>query len=95
VRVVPVRGSSSPLSVEIDRVDSPRISERHVLKARLEISEQAGVTIDWHTPHLVVITLSDGESQQIEVPWTIENVVAASSTGEMEINPIVLGTLKR
>lgn len=66
-----------------------------MLKAHLDVSEQAGVTIDWHTPHVVTITLSDGETQQIEVPWTIENVVAAASTGEMEVNPIVLGTLKR
>ena len=96
LRMTPVSGSTASLVAEIDVVGNDRRHyERHFLKVHPDLDQRVGITIDWHTPHSVLFTLSNGETQRIEVPWPVASVVASASTGEMEVNPLVLGTLRR
>lgn len=47
----------------------------------------------WATPHLVVIRIGDAEEKAIQIPWVASRVEVTGSTGEVKLDPLVLGTM--
>jgi len=93
LRVSSIGGIDGPLAFQIQNVRGGKLLERHILNARAALNQQIGITIDWKTPHWVTFELSDGETQRMYIPWTVAAVNVSASTGELEIDPLELGTL--
>ncbi|HME80893.1 MAG TPA: hypothetical protein VKF82_02340 [Candidatus Eremiobacteraceae bacterium] len=89
----PTDGLRSPFGFRAAYYDGHRLSQVHLFKLRPALLQWIGVTIDWTTPHRVTISLSDGESHSLQIPWTVGSVKVSSSTGEIEVDPLELGMI--
>jgi hypothetical protein len=63
------------------------------LQSTLKLNEDVRVEMVWATPHLVVIRIGDAEEKAIQIPWVASRVEVTGSTGEVKLDPLVLGTM--
>lgn len=55
------------------------------------LDQEVVVEIVWVKPHIVTIKIGD-EIHNLNLPWSVESVNVTASTGEMEIDQLMLGT---
>ena len=85
--------SGRGLALQIARVGAGTFAQTYGFSARPVPNQQIGITIDWSTPHWVAFTLSDGEVQRVQIPWSVSGAGLYASTGEVIADPLQLGTM--
>ena len=82
-----------PLAILVGQFDreGKRI-EVETLKQTLDLNASINIDMNWSTPGVVQCTIGDAGSYSIKIPWKIAQIQVTSSTGEMVIHPLVLGS---
>jgi hypothetical protein len=63
--------------------------------ATMGLNQSVALQIDWATPHSVRIKIGDSETHRVDVPWSINSVGISVSTGELEVDPLELGSISK
>ncbi len=64
------------------------------LQTTLRLNDHLRVEMRWAAPQLVTIVVGDSEVRNVTVSWPICRALIISSTGELKVDPLVLGTVK-
>ena len=82
-----------PLAILVGQFDreGKRI-EVETLKQTLDLNASINIDMNWSTPGVVQCKIGDAGSYSVNIPWKIAQIQATSSTGEMVIDPLVLGS---
>jgi hypothetical protein len=93
VRLITWQGAS-PLTIEVvqNLADGSLVTQYRVGKT-LELNEKIDIEMDWSTPGTVTIKIG-ASSYSLKIPSQIEHVQISSSTGELIIDPLVIGSFK-
>jgi hypothetical protein len=83
----------SPLDMRIAGHPGGKKLAEIPLQSTLKLNEDVRVEMVWATPHLVVIRIGDAEEKAIQIPWVASRVEVTGSTGEVKLDPLVLGTM--
>jgi hypothetical protein len=78
-----------PLETRLILEDSPTSHLEHALKTNVKLNQAVPVEIAW-LDHSILINV-DQESVRLPLPWEIGNITVSSSTGEMKLEPLILG----
>jgi hypothetical protein len=86
-------GQKLPLITRMVQFQAGKLAQTENSEKTLNLSEKVTVEIMWATPHVVTINIGDSESHTLNIPWSIDSVEVSASTGEMQVDPLVLGTV--
>lgn len=64
------------------------------LQTSLRINDQLKVEMRWSEPKVITIMVGDSEVRNVSVSWPICRAMIISSTGQLKVDPLVLGTVK-
>ena len=79
--------------IRILRVDDGKMAVNEASETTVDLSDTLNIEMIWKTPNTLTIKLGDSEVHKIAVPWGIESIGISASSGEMEVDPLVLGTV--
>jgi hypothetical protein len=82
-----------PLFIRILRVDDGKMVVNETTESTVDLGDTLNVEMSWKTPNTLMIKLGDSERIKIAIPWVIESIGVSASSGEMEVDPLVLGTV--
>ena len=82
-----------PLVIQIVRFEGGKSVAIESSNKTIGLNENLTVEFSWGTPHTATIKIGDSETHKISVPWSIDSVGVYASTGEMEVDPLVLGNV--
>ena len=83
---------SPPLMILVGRYNaSGDPIEQQVVNKTLDLDAGIDIDVDWSTQGSVTFKIGDAGSYSFKVPWKIETVEVSSSTGEMIVDPLVMG----
>lgn len=88
-------GQKTPLTAEVARTERGKLIGAEKLKTTVGLNESVELQIDWATPHSVGIKIGNSETRTVDVPWSINSVGISVSTGELEVDPLVLGSISQ
>ena len=63
------------------------------LRRAIDLNENLVVEMAWETPHIVAIRIGETEVHKVSIPWSIDSVAVGASTGELKVDPLVMGNL--
>lgn len=81
-----------PLAIRVVQFQAEKAILTELFLKAININENVNVEIVWAAPNIVTIKIGDSETHTLSVPWSIGSVEVAASTGEMKVDPLVLGT---
>ncbi len=84
-----------PLELRIIQFDGPRPTAVQSSNTTLPLDASVPVEIAWVTARSVKIKIGQNETHSIDISWPVEHVIVTASTGEMKIEPLVLGCAHR
>jgi hypothetical protein len=79
-----------PLEVRIVRSDKKELVGSEDLPTTIGLNEDLPVEMVWATPNSVTLKVGD-QTRKIQVPWVVESVVVTASTGQLKVDPLILG----
>jgi hypothetical protein len=82
-----------PLAIRMVQFQAGKLTTTETSRRTININESITVEIVWATPNMVTIKIGDSETHTLSVPWSIASVEFVASTGEMKVDPLVLGTV--
>jgi hypothetical protein len=85
----------TPLTAEVAQIERGKLVSSEKLNTTIGLNESVAVQIDWATPHSVRIKIGDSETRRVDVPWSINNAGISVSTGELEVDPLVFGSISQ
>jgi hypothetical protein len=80
-----------PLLIRVVQFEGGKSVATESSNKTIGLNENLTVEIAWGTPHTATIKIGDSETHKVSIPWLIDSVGVSVSTGEMEVNPLVLG----
>jgi hypothetical protein len=80
-----------PLEVRIIHVDKKELIGSDVLPIKIGLDEDLPVEMVWATPNSVTVKVGEQTSKIINVAWVVESVALSASTGQMKVDPLILG----
>jgi hypothetical protein len=83
-----------PLGIQIIQTDKRELISSETLPIEVGLDENLTVGMVWATPHSVTITVGERETRTIPLLWLVESIAVTASTGQMKIDPLVLGTVR-
>jgi hypothetical protein len=85
---------TSPLTIEVvQRLADGRLVTQYRVDKTLKLDEKIDIDMDWSTPGTVTIKVG-ANSYTLNILSQIEHVQVSASTGEMTVDPLVLGSFK-
>jgi hypothetical protein len=82
-----------PLVVRVVQVEDGKLVSTESLSRTIDLNESLVVEMVWGTPHMVTIKIGDAEVHKASIPWSIDSVGVSASTGQLKVDPLVLGSL--
>lgn len=82
-----------PLETRLVLQNSPTSHMEHELKTNVKLNQAVPLEIAW-ADHSVLINV-DQESVRLPVPWEIGTITVSASTGEMKVEPLILGCIEK
>jgi hypothetical protein len=82
-----------PLVVRIVQVEDGKLVSTESFSRTVDLNESLVVEMVWGTPHMVTIRIGDSEVHTASIPWYIDSVGVSASTGQLKVDPLVLGSL--
>jgi hypothetical protein len=79
-----------PLAIRILRVDEGKLVADESSETTVNLGESVNLEIFWKTPNLLTVKIGNSEVHKMTIPWLIDSVGVTASTGEMEVDPLVL-----
>jgi hypothetical protein len=79
-----------PLEVYVFRRDTGTKTGEDSFQKTVDLNETVDVAISWATPGSLTIEIGT-ETHQYKIPWDVDSVSIASSTGELKVDPLVFG----
>jgi hypothetical protein len=79
-----------PLEVRIIHVDKKELIGSEVLPIKIGLDEDLPVEMVWATPNSVTVKVGE-QTRKINVAWVVESVGLSASTGQMKVDPLILG----
>jgi hypothetical protein len=86
-----VEDREPPLVISVVQGEDGKLVTTETLDRTLALNESLFVEMTWLRPHVVTIRIGDSEVHEINIPWSIDSVGVTASTGELIIDPLVLG----
>ena len=77
----------------VGRLNGETIQEIQ-LQTTLRINDELKVEMRWAAPQVITIIVGDSEMRNVNVSWPVCSATIASSTGQLKVDPLVLGTVK-
>jgi len=77
--------------ISVVQGEDGKLVTTETLDRTLALNESLFVEMTWLRPHVVTIRIGDSEVHEINIPWSIDSVGVTASTGELIIDPLVLG----
>ncbi len=81
-----------PLEIRLVQTVAEK-SSFETLNRTVKLDEKLNVEMIWQTPHMITIRIGDSEPRTINVSWSVNSILIYASTGEMKIDPLVLGSI--
>lgn len=69
--------------------------EEKQLQKTLGENESVSMEISWAPAGTVTIKVDGAETYQVKIPWTVKSVSASMTNGEVEVDPLEFGNLKK
>jgi hypothetical protein len=82
-----------PFAIRILRVDEGKVIAEESSDTTVRLGESVNLEMIWTTPNVLMIKIGDSEIHKIPISWLIDSVGVSASTGEMVIDPLVLGSV--
>ena len=82
-----------PLVVRVVQVEDGKLVSTESLSRTIDLNDNLVVEMVWGTPHMVTIRINDAEVHKVSIPWYIDSVGVSASTGQLKVDPLVLGSL--
>src|ERR1019366_9320016 len=82
-----------PLSVRVVQLEDGKVVSTENLRRAIDLNENLVVEMAWETPHIVAIRIGETEVHKVSIPWSIDSVAVGASTGELKVDPLVMGNL--
>jgi hypothetical protein len=79
-----------PLEVRVIRIDKKELIGSEILPLKVGLDEDLPVEMVWATPNTVWMKVGE-QTRTITVPWVVESVGLSASTGQMKVDPLILG----
>ncbi len=83
----------APLGVRIIQFDGPKPVGVQSSSTTVALDANIPVEMVWLPPQAVTIRIGQNETHSLNVSWRIEHIAIAASTGQMKIDPLVLGCI--
>jgi hypothetical protein len=83
-----------PLGIQIIQADKGELISSDTLPIEVGLNEDLTVGMVWAKPHSVTITVGERETRTIPLPWLVESIAVTASTGQLKIDPLILGTVR-
>ena len=83
-----------PLAIRILRVDDGKLAVSESSDTTVSLDENVKLEMVW-TTSMLTIKIGSSEVHKVPIPWLIDSVGVSASTGEMEVNRLVLGSAAR
>jgi hypothetical protein len=93
LQVLTPPGQKPPFAIRILRVDDGKLIAEEASDTAVHLGESVNLEMVWTTPNLLTIKIGSSEVHKISIPWLIDSVGVSASTGELEIDPLVLGSV--
>lgn len=85
---------NSPLIIQVvQSLAGGRLADVYSAGKTLEMNEKIDIEMDWSSPGTVTIKIG-ASLYTLKIPSKIERVQISSSTGEMLVDPLVMGSFK-
>ncbi len=85
----------APLDIRIIQFDGPKPIDIQTLSTTVGLDANIPVEMVWLRPQSVTIRIGQNETHRLNVPWKIEHIAVTASTGQMNIEPLVLGCVNK
>ncbi len=82
-----------PLGVRIIQTDGPKLVSAQSSSTTVGLDATIPVEMVWLPPQSVTIRIGQNETHSLNVSWRIERIAITASTGQMKIDPLVLGCI--
>jgi len=82
-----------PLVLRVGQFEDGKLVSTESLNRTIDLNDNLVVEMVWGTPHLVTIRIGDAEVHKASIPWYIDSVGVSASTGQLKVDPLVLGSL--
>jgi hypothetical protein len=83
----------APLGVRIIQFDGPKPVGVQSSSTTVSLDATVQVEMVWLPPQSVTIRIGQNETHSLNVSWRIERIAITASTGQMKIDPLVLGCI--
>jgi hypothetical protein len=84
-----------PLDIRVLQLDGSDMVTSEISNTRLGLDAAIPVEMVWLPEHSVVIKIGENETHRLKIPWQIERISITASTGQMKIDPLVLGCIDK
>jgi hypothetical protein len=84
-----------PLAIRILRVDDGKLAVSESSDTTVSLDESVNLEMVWTTSNMMIIKIGNSEVHKVPIPWLIDGVGVSASTGEMEVDRLVLGSIAR
>jgi len=82
-----------PLLIRIVRIDDGKLVADESSDTTVNLGESVNLEMAWTNPNMLIIKIGNSEAHKMTIPWLIDSVGVSASTGEMEVDPLVLGSV--
>ncbi len=82
----------SRLEIRVVQFTGKQLTTTETSGRTLGLDEDLIVEMVWSTPHTITIKIGDSETHSVSIPWAIDRVAVFASTGQMKVDPLMLGS---
>jgi hypothetical protein len=82
-----------PLTIRILRGDDGKLVADESSDTMVNLGESVNLEMVWTNPNALMIKIGNSEVHKMAIPWAIDSVGISASTGEMVVDPLVLGNV--
>jgi hypothetical protein len=86
--------SKPPLQIRIIEDDGPRLVGVHDLTATVGLDVDVSVDVFW-LPKSVIVKIGANETHTFSRQWEIKHLAITAATGELKVDPLVLGCVQK
>ena len=87
------RTQEFPLAIRVVRTEAGKLTLTEPSAKEVKMNEAVTVQILWTTPNMITIKIGESETHNVKIPWSIDSVEIAASTGEMKVDPLIFGSV--
>ncbi len=80
-----------PLMIRLVQYDGKNLVHTESSSTTIGLDQNLAIEIVWVKPHTVTIKIGDAEIHNLSIGWSVNSVGVTASTGQMKVDPLVLG----